>query len=111
MLNSTGTSAKFNRVLVNSGVLTGLPINTGTLRSNGLPDDYFSVHVETKVRVEFTGTSVVIVEASITGSSIWTTLTVTSGVVDVSTYDYIRFRVTTAGTPGTVIASGFISFI
>ena len=109
MINSSGSVAKFNRILNNPGTVGVL--NTGTLRSDGQPDDFFAVHAETRVRLELTGSSTVVVEARIMNSSVWTTLTVTSGLVDVSTYDYIRFRVSVAGTAGTVIASGFLSFI
>lgn len=104
MLNNQGAIQKFNCVL-------DVPAATGVVKT-ATGQDEFPVHIETKVRVENNSAgSTIVPRGRIIGSSVWTNLTVTSGVVDVSTYDYISFNVTVAGTAGSYIASGFLSFI
>jgi hypothetical protein len=73
-----------------------------------------SCFAETQIRVELAGfgvTSAIEVQVRLRSSSLWTTLGVllaNSGTtLDVSTYDYIRYVVTTVDGIGTVIASGF----
>ncbi len=104
MLNNQGSGSKF-------GTTITLPGTTG------IKGDEYEVFIENKIRFQAEGASVgggniVACEGKIRGSSTWTSLgTVTgtaSAVVDISTYDYIRFNVTTASGTGSIIASGFI---
>jgi len=99
MMNAAGSSQKFNARF-------DVPNATGVVGET----DGYPVHIESKLRVETTGTITLQVQGRIEGSTVWTTLTVTSGVVDISTYDYIRFNIPAASTVGTLIASGFIAF-
>lgn len=102
-MNNQGADQKFNCVL-------DIPAATGVLATPTGQTD-FPVFIESRVRVETSGTpGTLIVEGRIQKSSNWTTIPLTSGVGDISTFDYIRFNVTVAGTGGQLIASGFLSF-
>lgn len=98
-MNAAGSSQKFN-------VSLPVPNATGVV---GEVDGY-AVHIESKLRIETTGTITVVVQGRIMNSTVWTNLTTTSGVVDISTYDFVRFNVTAASSTGTIITSGFLSF-
>jgi hypothetical protein len=91
-----------------------LVVIDGTIGVKGNAE--FKVHIENRLRVEISGVgvgNVIAIEARITNSSLWTSLAsftgLTGGLVDISTYDFIRFNVTTASGTGTCISSGFIS--
>lgn len=103
MINNQGTIQKMNCVLA-------IPAATGVLSAENGPSE-FACHAETRIRVETTGSGVVVVEGRIINSGLWTAITLTNSVGDISTFDYVRFRVGTAGTAGQLIASGFLSFI
>lgn len=105
MLNNQGSSSKFSAIVALPGTV-------------GVKGDEFEVFIENRVRFQSEGSSVggsnvVACEGKIRGSSTWTSLATATGsasaVADVSTYDYIRFNVTTANGTGNIIASGFIS--
>lgn len=99
MMNAAGSSQKFN-------ISLAVPNATGVV---GEADGY-AVHIESRLRIETTGTITVVVRGRIMGSTVWTNLTTTSGVVDISTYDFISFNVSAASSTGTITASGFLSF-
>lgn len=76
----------------------------------------YRIYGETTLRVTPTGvggTNVIDVEGRLESETTWTTAGsitgTTSGTVDISTYDYIRFNTTTADSTGEVIVSGFFN--
>ena len=105
MLNNQGSSSKFAATVA----LTN---------STGVKGNEFEVFIENRLRFQCEGASVgggniVACEGRIRNSTLWTSLATCTGVAsataDISTYDYIRFNVTTASGAGNIIASGFIS--
>lgn len=108
MLNTSGSRAKHNCVLDLVNASTGVK-----------GQEKFPVHVETKLRtiVKSVGVgNVVLIQGTIEGSDDWTTITTITGpstgvVSDISTYDYVRYNVTTASGGGSLVSSAFLSFI
>jgi len=103
MLNSAGTEQKYNITVILDGT-TGVK---GA--ADGEP-----CFAETQLRVEpigVGGPNSLLVQARIRNSSTWTTIATiagtTSTVVDISTYDFVRYNVATASGTGEVIAAGF----
>lgn len=103
MLNNQGSEAKHAGIVVLDNTL-------------GVKGPEFAVYIENRVRFQCEGVgvaSVVACEGRIRGASTWVSLatatSTASAVADVSTYDFIRFNVTTIGGSGTCISSGFIS--
>jgi len=108
MLNNAGSKAKHNCLLTLTNASTGVK-----------GQDKFPVHIETKLRtiVKDVGVgNVVLIQGAIEGSEDWTTITTITGpstgvVSDISTYDYVRYNVTTASGNGSLVSSAFLSFI
>ena len=105
MLNSQGAESKHAGIVALDGTV-------------GVKGSVYKVPIEGRVRFQCEGASVgvgnvVACEGSIVGSSLWTSLVTatgsTSAVADTSTYDLIRFNVTTASGTGNIISSGFIA--
>lgn len=104
MINSQGTESKY-------GLKISIPNSTGIIGST----DGESVFAETKIRLEIIDvgpTFVLDVEGQVKNSPNWYVITSITGAVtgtlDISTYDRIRYRVTTADGTGTLLSSGFI---
>jgi hypothetical protein len=104
MINNQGSESKHNATIALDG-------------ATGVKSSEFPVFVESRVRFQCEGvggTNVVACEGRIKGATLWTSLATCTGlasaVADVSTYDYIRFNVTTSdGSGGYCISSGFIA--
>jgi hypothetical protein len=103
MLNNQGSESK------HAGIVD---LNATT----GVKGEEYKVFIENRVRFQCEGvggTNVVACEGRIRGASLWTSLATCTGsasaVADCSTYDFIRFNVTTADGSGKCISSGFIS--
>lgn len=104
MLNNRGTEAKYNVSIVLDGA-TGIKGGDAGL----------SCFAETKLRFEVInvgGTSAIDVEGRLRNSPNWYIIATIPGAItgtlDISTYDYIRYRVTTASGNGLLVASGYI---
>ena len=104
MINNKGAEAKYNISMVLDGT---------TGQKNGLNGQ--SCHVETVLRFEVTGvgvTNTIDVEVRLRNSPNWYVIATipgaVSGTLDISTYDFIRFNVTTADGAGTMYASGYV---
>jgi hypothetical protein len=104
MLNNQSAEAKFNCTVILDGT-TGV---------KGLLE--YGVFVESQARVDVIGvggSNVLSVQARIRNTETWVSIkTITGAIsdtVDISTYDYIRFNVTTANGIGSANASGFIT--
>lgn len=103
MINSSGTESKY-----------GLLINLdGTTGIKDLPEGR-SCFAETQMRVEIVGvglTNVTFIQGRIHNSTSWDEIaTITgqfNGVMDISTYDYIRYIILVADGIGEIISSGF----
>lgn len=105
MINSHGSESKYSTKLLLDGS-TGIAGD-----QNGL-----SVFAETHVRYEVVGVgplNKIDVECRIANSPNWypiyTIVGATTGTVDISTYDHIRYNVTDADLWGGIYASGFIT--
>ena len=104
MINSTGTFSKHSSALILDGLL-------------GVkgPDE-FPVFSEVKLNVEVLLVGIaneLTVQGRLQTSAIWRDLGVvigpTTGIIDISSYDYIRFNVTTNDGVGVMSSSGFIT--
>lgn len=103
MLNNQGTESKYATIVSLDGV-AGIKGDV-----NGLP-----CYAETQIRVEVNGvggSNVIAVEARLRNSSVWTSIKTITGAIsdtaDISTYDFVRYNVTTANGAGSISASGF----
>ena len=103
MLNNKGTESKHCSITALDGTV-------------GVKTMEFPVFIESRVRFQCEGVAVgnvIACEGKIRGASTWVSLAtatgVASAVADTSTYDYIRFNVTTASGTGKCISSGFIA--
>lgn len=103
-ISSSGTESKYNITV---------PITAGTgVKGNQNGESCFA---ETKLRLEIIGvgpTSTIDVEGRVKNSPNWYVITTATGAitgtVDISTYDFIRYRVTNSDGTGSLHASGFI---
>jgi hypothetical protein len=103
MLNNKGTDSKHCSITDLNGTA-------------GVKTVEFPVFIEGRVRFQCEGVAVgnvIACEGRIRGATLWTSLATATGlasaVADTSTYDYIRFNVTTASGTGKCISSGFIA--
>lgn len=102
MLNSSGTESKHCASIA----LTGA---TGVIGSEEFP-----IFAETKLRVQLVSvgaTNALQVQGRIKTSSVWTTLKTivgaTEDIIDISTYDFVRYSVSVADGTGMMYSSGF----
>jgi hypothetical protein len=105
MANKQTHLQKFHKIIALDG-------NTGV---KGESVGYL-IYGETTLRVtpvSVGGSNVIDIEGRLEGETTWTTAGsvtgTTSGTMDISTYDYIRFNVTTSDGTGEVIVSGFFN--
>jgi len=103
MLNNQGSESKYNVTIPLDGV-------AGIKNGSGL-----SCHAETQLRIEIVGvnpSNTIDIEGRIRNSPNWYVITTATGAitgtVDISTYDFIRYNVTTPDGSGVIYASGFI---
>ena len=104
MINSAGTESKY-------GLKLTIPNSTGVVGSS----DGESVFAETKVRLEVLNvgpTFTMDVEGQVKNSPNWYPITTITGAItgtlDISTYDRIRYNVTTSDGVGVLVSSGFM---
>ena len=103
MINSKGTESKYTvKIPIFGAGIVGDEL--------GAP-----CHAETQIRYEVVGvgsTNQLVVEGRISNSpnwySIYTIIGATTGVVDISTYDHLRYNVTVSDGTGGIYSSGFM---
>jgi hypothetical protein len=103
-ISSSGSESKYNRVV-------SLTSGNG-VKGDSSGDPCFA---ETKLRIEIVGVgplNTVDVEGRVKSSPNWYVITTATGAitgtVDISTYDFVRYRVTNSDGVGSIHASGFI---
>jgi hypothetical protein len=104
LINSAGSESKY---------AISIPITSGNGVKGNIEGD--SCFVETKLRLEVVGvgpTCTIDIEGRVKNSPNWYVITTSTGAItgtiDISTYDYIRYKVTNSDGTGVIYASGFV---